>query len=128
MALFGNKKETKKGAPAKKVAAPASSKNSSVASASSELSMVLVRPHITEKAAQATARNVYTFEVSVDATKPAVAKAVKALYNVTPTAVRMVSRPQKRVSLRTRRGFGTKKARKYAYVSLKEGDRIEFAS
>ena len=90
--------------------------------------MVLVRPHITEKAAQATARNVYTFEVATDATKPAVAKAVKALYNVTPTAVRMVSRPQKRVSLRTRRGWGTKKARKYAYVSLKEGDRIEFAS
>lgn len=126
MALFGNNKK-----PQSKQSRVKSEEKGASSKAHSSLitdHSVLVRPHITEKAAQATARNVYTFEVSVDATKPAVAKAVKALYNVTPTAVRMVSRPQKRVSLRTRRGFGTKKARKYAYVSLKEGDRIEFAS
>ncbi len=128
MALFGNKKSKKSNElPVKSNESKAVSKTQQ-SSLATHHSSVLVRPRITEKAAQATARDVYTFEVSKEATKESVTRAVKELYNVEPTAVRMVNTKGKRVSLRTRRGWGTKRASKKAYVSLKKGDRIEFAS
>jgi len=125
MAIFGNKKETKKKTTTSKKVISSATKSAPAASTYAE---VLVRPRITEKAAQATARNVYTFEVSPRATKTSVAKAVTALYGVTPKKVAIAKTPAKRVRLRTRRGYGTKKALKKAYVFLKEGDRIEFSS
>jgi len=88
----------------------------------------LLRPHITEKAAQATARRVYTFDIRPDATKRDVARAVEAVYRVKPMKIGIVKTIGKRVRLRTRRGYGTKNASKKAYVYLKKGDRIEFAS
>jgi ribosomal protein L23 len=39
----------------------------------------------------------------------------------------VVNLPAKKVSLRTRRGFGMKSARRKAYVYLKKGDTIQFA-
>lgn len=123
--LFGSKKkETAKKAPRAKKAPAASPRTK----ASAVPASVLVRPHITEKAAQATARNVYTFEVTSSATKTEVSRAVEALYKVTPVKIAMVKIPRKRVYLRRKRGYGTKGGLKKAYVYLKEGDRIEFAS
>lgn len=124
--LFGNKKKESK----KPARATAASKKASTAKASDAAvpASVLVRPHITEKAAQATARGVYTFEVVKSATKTQVVDAVVALYKVTPVKVAMVKVPRKRVQLRRKRGYGTKGGLKKAYVYLKEGDRIEFAS
>lgn len=123
--LFGtNKKESKKPARAK-----ASSKGAVASSANASVpASVLVRPHITEKAAQATAKGIYTFEVAKSATKTQVMEAVQALYKVSPVKVAMVKIPRKRVQLRRKRGYGTKGGLKKAYVYLKEGDRIEFAS
>ncbi|MEK7613254.1 MAG: 50S ribosomal protein L23 [Patescibacteria group bacterium] len=127
MALFGNDKKTEK-----KKSAPRAAKKTNVTSGGEKVSgmyaMMLTRPRITEKAAQKTAENVYTFEVSPRATKAGVASAIKDAYHVTPVKVNMVNVPAKRVSLRTRRGYGTKRAFKKAYVFLKEGDRIEFSS
>ncbi len=124
MAIFGKKKTeekkaTKKAEKAVAVVAPAS--EATVVKAS-----VLIRPHITEKAGIASeAFNVYTFEVSKDATKHTVAHAVESLYKVNPTKVRMINRPAKNVVVRGRKG--TQSALKKALVYLKKGDKIEFA-
>lgn len=150
MALFNKKQETEKEkkavvVPVKKAsekpastkaksATPKAAKKEKAAPAASKVGMtpalerVLVRPRITEKAAQATAAHMYTFEVASFATKTQVKAAVQATYGVQPIKVAIVNTPAKRVSLRTRRGYGTKKAHKKAYVFLKEGDRIDFAS
>lgn len=133
MAIFGNKnKKEGKGAAAKpakdaaKKTAP--KKGATKDSVKRSASGVLLRPHITEKAAQATARNVYTFDISKGATKADVARAVRDVYRVKPTKVNITKTPGKKVRLRTRRGYGQRSGSTKAYVYLKEGDRIEFSS
>lgn len=126
MALFGNETKTiKKKTSAKKSAnaVKVSKKKDTGASGS-----VLLRPRITEKAAHLSAANVYTFDVVFSATASDIAKAIEAVYRVKPRKVNVVKTIGKRVSLRNRRGFGTRAGSKKAYVYLKEGDRIEFAS
>lgn len=88
------------------------------------LSAVIIRPRITEKAvAQGDAR-VYTFEVRRDATKYTVAAAIKALYSVTPVKVNIVNK----APARRTRGMQNKVVKvagmKKAYVYLKKGDSI----
>lgn len=141
MALFGlskKKREQKEKAPAQreeKKAAPKKKKKAASSAAAhtaspsiSSHASVLLRPHVTEKAAHLTAQNVYAFKVAPNATKQNVATAVRALYKVVPLKVAIVRVPKKRVQLRTRRGWGTKGGFKKAYVYLKKGDRIEFAT
>jgi large subunit ribosomal protein L23 len=85
----------------------------------------ILRPRITEKATLLSERdNVYTFEVTANATKQSVMDAVRALYKVTPVRVSMVNLPAQRVSYRNRRALG-RQTRK-ALVYLKKGDKIEF--
>ena len=85
---------------------------------------VLNSPRITEKAAiLADKNNVYTFEVSKEATKDSVAASVKESYKVTPLKVRVVNLPARKVFRRGR--VGTKSGVKKAYVYLKKGDKIE---
>lgn len=87
---------------------------------------ILIRPRITEKSGiMSEAANVYTFEVVKSATKHSVERAVKTLYKVTPTKVRIVNLPAKNVIVRGRRGMQS--AVKKALVYLKKGDKIEFA-
>lgn len=89
------------------------------------LTHILKNPRITEKAAYMTDRNVYVFDVFKTATKPEIAKAVKALYKVEPISIKTVQVPSKTV--RNRRGVtGVKGGGKKAYVELKKGDTIEF--
>ena len=116
MAIFGSKKgETKVSAPkAKGVSAIDTS--------------VIRRPRLTEKAANLSSANVYTFEVAHGASKHDVARAVVTLYKVTPVKVNVVNTMGKKVSLRTRRGQGTKNHMRKAYVFLKKGDTIDFAA
>lgn len=133
MALFGSKKKTDLPAQAgeKKVqtkpAAKAPARVSSRYAKPVLNSAVLVRPRITEKAANMTAANVYTFDITKSATKRQVAVAVKALYKVTPVKVNVVNTPAKRVKMRRKRGFGTTPATRKAYVYLKKGEEIQFA-
>lgn len=93
----------------------------------SRIANVLKRPWFSEKALLGTENGVYAFEVSASATKIDVANAIIAAYKVTPMKVRMVNLPAKTVSLRTRRGTGTRARRHKAYVYLKKGDTITFA-
>lgn len=131
MALFGgNKKEEKKKPAAKKTdkKAAADTQKVSKKTDSGASGKALLRPRITEKAAHLSAKNVYTFDVEMSATKGDVAKAIESVYRVKPVKVNLVKNQGKKVRLRTRRGFGTRAGVKKAYVYLKKGDRIEFAS
>jgi len=85
----------------------------------------LLRPRITEKATVSSEKSVYVFEIAADATKTAVAKAVKDLYKVTPVKVSTVTVPAKQTVVRGKRG--TKAGYKKAYIYLKKGETIEIA-
>lgn len=107
-------------AKAKTVKAPAAA-----VAMSESLAGVLMRPRITEKAALlGESANAYTFDVSPRANKMLVAKAVTALYKVTPVKVRVITVPAKKVFARGR--FGVKSGGKKALVYLKKGEKIEF--
>jgi large subunit ribosomal protein L23 len=91
----------------------------------SPTSSIILRPRITEKSGvMGEAQNVYTFEVTQNATKDTVARAIKALYKVTPTKIRVINLPAKKVFVRGRKG--TQSAVKKALVYLKKGDKIDF--
>lgn len=119
MALFTtSKKNTKSGA------APSTPKTKALAREDGRLSDVLKAPWFSEKALIGTERGVYVFQVPADATKPEVAAAIEKFYKVTPVKIRMANLPAKTVSLRTRRGIGTRARRHKAYVYLKKGDTL----
>lgn len=109
------KKTTKEATPkAKKVES---------GSVRAELLNVLVRPHITEKAALLAEKGTYVFEVAKDTNKIEIAKAVKAIYNVTPVRVNIVNLPNTNVFVRGKKGV--KSGVRKALITLKEGDKIE---
>ena len=89
-----------------------------------DISNVLVRPRITEKAASESMHNAYAFEIASWATKDQVKKAVELIYKVTPVKVNVSYLPAKKVVVRGKKG--TKSGVKKAYVFLKKGDKIEF--
>jgi large subunit ribosomal protein L23 len=127
MALFGSKKNidivpAKK--QAKKVAAPKTVAPVTEKMSTVNLSHIIRRPRITEKASMKAEANVYSFEVATEANKKTIAAAVKELYNVTPIKVAIVAIPEKRVIIRNKPGI--KKGGKKAYVFLKKGETIEF--
>ena len=121
MALFSNNsKKTKKAVtPGSSVA-----KSKALAREDGRLSTVLKAPWFSEKALIASTRGVYVFEIPADATKPEVAAAIEKFYNVTPVKVRVAHLPAKTVSLRTRRGQGSRARRHKAYVYLQEGQTL----
>lgn len=119
MAIFGSKKVAEK-----KTGGPQAGKAGSVGVDTA----VIHRPRLTEKAANLSVQNVYTFDVTQGATKHDVMRAVRTLYNVSPVKVNVVNTKGKTVSLRTRRGTGTKNNLRKAYVYLKKGDTIDFAA
>ncbi|OPX54730.1 large subunit ribosomal protein L23 [Oceanospirillum multiglobuliferum] len=87
---------------------------------------VLLGPHISEKAAIiADESNQYVFKVAADATKPEIKKAVEQLFEVTVTGVSTVNVKGK--TKRTARGIGRRKGFRKAYVSIAEGQEIDFA-
>jgi large subunit ribosomal protein L23 len=141
MALFGSKKNTAKKVTPKTNGkggladvvktisdTPATKGKKASSPAVMGVRNVLKKPRITEKAANLTVQNVYTFDVVPGASKHDIVRAVQALYKVTPRKVTVVNTKGKKVSLRTRRGFGVKNANRKAYIFLKEGDKIDFAS
>ena len=88
------------------------------------ISAIIVRPRITEKASVLAEKNFYTFEVEEDATKPQIKRAIREIYKVTPLSVNIVPIPRKQIWNRGK--WGMKKGGKKAYVELKKGDKIEF--
>lgn len=142
MALFGSKTNTddKKKAAAPKKAdvkeAAASMKDlyaeapAKTGAAKSKASVskytvsnrLLVRPVITEKATALSTENKYAFVVEKSANKIEVAKAIKAVYGVTPVAVNIINMQGKKVARGRIRG--QRKDWKKAVVTLKKGEAI----
>ena len=86
----------------------------------------ILRPRITEKAGiMSETQNIYTFEVSKNSTKDSVSKEVINLYKVTPTKVRIINLPARKVLVRGKKG--TQSAIKKALVYLKKGDKINLS-
>lgn len=123
MALFSNttKKTTKKAAPKQ------ASKVAKTIPEDGRLESVLKAPWLSEKALIGTENGVYVFAIPARATKTDVIAAVELVYKVTPAKVNVVNLPAKKVSMRTRRGMGTRARRHKAYVYLKKGETIQFA-
>lgn len=117
MALFANNKETTEKKAKVSKEKPVTINQNSVAY------KVLVKPRITEKAHTVLGLNKYVFQVASDATKVSVKKSVKEVYNVTVTAVNMITVPAKKRNFGGRVGYVS--SMKKAIVTLKEGDSIE---
>lgn len=81
-------------------------------------------PRITEKASFNAERNVYTFDVALDANKTEIKKAIFSIYKVHPVKVNILKVKEKQVFSRGQKGV--KSGGKKALVYLKEGDKIEF--
>lgn len=88
---------------------------------------ILLEYRVTEKAANLSANfNQYTFEVSPNANRIEVARAVAKVFDVEVVKVNILNKKPKRKVDRSRRGkTGTKGGHKKAIVTLKEGDKIE---
>lgn len=84
---------------------------------------VVIGPRVTEKAAYASERNVFVFNVAMDANKIQIKQAIKELYKVTPIKIAIVVTKPEVVVFRGH--LGKKSAFKKAYVTLKKGDTID---
>lgn len=90
-----------------------------------DVSRVIVRPMITEKAALMGDGNVFVFEVARSATKYDVRDAVRKLWNVVPRRINIVNRVPRQFVIRSKNRKSTERGVKKAYVFLKKGDTIE---
>ncbi|MDR0803522.1 MAG: 50S ribosomal protein L23 [Rickettsiales bacterium] len=87
---------------------------------------VLRRPIISEKSARLAEANGLAFEVAMKSTKKDVAKAVQAIYNITPAKVNIiVAKGKANKGARFKGVNGVQKDVKKAYITLKPGDKIE---
>lgn len=92
---------------------------------------ILIKPIVTEKMTpMADKYNRYGFMVHRDANKIQIKSAVEELYNVTVENVNTINVLGKSISRYTRRGIqaGRKPSYKKAYVTLVQGDKIDFYS
>jgi large subunit ribosomal protein L23 len=123
MGLFGSKKSD---APAEVSTVATATKAPSASQAMPhDVASALIKPRITEKAALLLEKNVYTFEIRKGATKYDVRDAVRALYKVTPTQVRIVNQTPRHYMSKMRGRRMMEHGLRKAYVYLKEGDRID---
>ena len=86
---------------------------------------ILIRPIITEKATNFSAFGKYLFEVSPKANKVAIKKAIESLYKVVPINVNTIKVKGKKI--RYGKSQGRTKNWKKAIITLKKGQKIEFA-
>jgi large subunit ribosomal protein L23 len=90
------------------------------------LHVVLLAPIISEKSTQVAERNNQViFEVARDATKPEIKAAVELLFKTQVDSVQVVN--QKGKKKRFGRYMGRRNHARKAYVTLKEGQEINFA-
>ena len=89
---------------------------------------ILKRPIVTEKITALQERRQYSFEVTLEANKIEIAKAVEKKFKVTVLSVRTLTVKGKRKTQLTRRGRfeGKTNTWKKALVTLKEGDKIDY--
>ncbi len=88
---------------------------------------VLLSPVVTEKAATITeGLNQVAFKVAPDATKPEIKAAVELLFKVDVTGVQVLN--QKGKVKRHGRTMGRRKGVRKAYISLAQGQEINFGA
>ena len=127
MALFGNttkKTPRQSSGQAAKARKPIAETKKAI---DGSLERVIRAPWLSEKALIGTEKGVYVFAVPREATKGEIKDAIELIYKVRPRKVTIVNLPAKKVSLRSRRGTGTRARRHKAYVHLKKGETISFA-
>ena len=84
---------------------------------------IIKRPIITEKSALFAEKAVYTFEVSKDANKVEIKKAIEEIFNVKVVAIRTVNVHRKAKRMQRYEGF--KSAYKKSVVRLEPGQTIK---
>jgi large subunit ribosomal protein L23 len=89
------------------------------------ISKVIKKPTLTEKAMSRVAQNQYTFEVHREASKKEIAAAVEELFSVEVYAVRVVNRRGKRRRVGRTRREKTSPARRYAVVTINPKQKID---
>lgn len=130
MAIFGKKenKTEKKAAPkkvvSKKKAAAKPVAKKDIKTTKADLTWVLIKPRITERAAMLSEKKVYVFEVADKANKKQIKEAIAIKFGVLPVKINTTTTPAKAVVRRGR--HTTKPAFKKAYVYLNPADTIEF--
>ncbi len=85
---------------------------------------IIKNPRITEKASFHAEQNVYTFDVTENANKTEIKKAIFSLYKVHPVKVNILRVQDKQVMSKGKKGV--KSGGKKALVYLKKEDKIEF--
>jgi large subunit ribosomal protein L23 len=85
---------------------------------------IIIAPVITEKSAHQAEQNVYTFKVASNANKIEIKKAIEAAFGVKVEKVNTLNTKAK--SKRVGRYTGKTKTYKKAFVTLKDGETIEF--
>ncbi|MCH7883044.1 50S ribosomal protein L23 [Patescibacteria group bacterium] len=91
---------------------------------SKSASVVLLKPHTTEKTSWLAERGVYSFRVSPRATKQVLRQAVEELYKVNVEKVGIIYIPSRK--RRLGRIIGRRPGYKKAIITLKKGQKIEF--
>jgi len=86
---------------------------------------ILLKPRVTEKSLGETKRDVFAFEVSLDATKHQVRVAVEELFKVHVEDVTSMVRHGKTVRVGKRMKPKKRPDKKIMQVRLKKGERIE---
>ena len=87
--------------------------------------IVIRKPVVTEKSMANQQKSVYTFIVAPDATKPEVKQSVEKAFNVKVEEVRTVKVKGKLKRMKNQLLEGKRKNWKKAYVTLKEGFRLD---
>ena len=89
------------------------------------LMKVLLAPHVSEKGTRIAELNrQFVFKVTSDATKPEIKNAIEKMFNVQVTAVQVCNTEGK--TKRFGQRLGKRSGWKKAYVTLKEGNDIDF--
>lgn len=86
---------------------------------------VIIEPIVSEKSYALLERNVYTFRVHPEASKPEISDAVEAIFDVRVVKVNTLNRRGKRKRNRRSWTYGKRSDTKRAFVTLAEGDRID---
>ncbi len=84
---------------------------------------ILIKPLVSEKAAEAGKLNQYIFIVNKNANKPEIKKAVEAVYGIKPIKVNIINTLGKKVRLG--RVYGKRKDWKKAIITLPKGKSIQ---
>ena len=89
----------------------------------------MIDPRATEKTYREQAKRTYVFVVKQSDTKQAIAKMIEKEFNVTVTDVRVLTRKGKQTKFSKDKhaypGITYRQDKKFAYVTLKDGDKIK---